>query len=204
MHTASPLHPTNKENSKVKHYVPANVDEAFAHLRSHIANVTQGSFNMERFEFISGRDVVPSSKVAIANGVAGAEIYAIAIAYVDPDRDDKNGVLGEYLYAAYAYTLTLDGRFVEGLPGDVVSFACRDRAGARVHRHQIFEWLDNKWYITKTSWKKTPRDYRDVKDGQRRSLANGGGRGTLLVPVTLLKDGEYPPPVSPLPIERTA
>lgn len=180
--------------AQIERYVPADVTAAIEHLRTYVAQYAGGSWRMERVVLVAGRGRVPHSELAMQCRIAGKEIYAAAIVYADYKADGPEGP-APTLTAAYAYVLTLDGEFGDGLPGEVVSYDCREAAGDTVRRHDPFEWLDRRWYITKTGWKKTPRDYRDVKDGQKRVLVNGGGRGTMLVPITLLDDGEHPPRV---------
>jgi hypothetical protein len=188
----------------MERYIPKDVNAAMTHLRTYVAQYAQGTWRMERVVIMGGRGVVPHSELAMHCRVAGKEIYAAAIVYADHQRDDATGTVSDYLHAAYAYVLTIDGRFVDGLHNDVTSWACREQAGEKVRRHDYFEWLDGHWYITKTGWKNTHSDYRGVVDGQKSLLVNGGGRGTMLVPITVLKDNEHPPRIVTPPAVRTA
>ena len=188
---------------QIARYMPADVDAAKEHLRTHVAQYARGTWRMERVVIVGGRGVVPSSELAMHCRIAGKEIFAAAVVYADQGREGFAPAPSNDLSAAYAYVLTIDGQIVDGLPSEVISFETSREAGATPRRHDPFEWLDGQWYITKTGWAKYPTDYRDAKDGQTRALVNGGSRGTILAAISIIEDGEHPPRVSPLPTVRT-
>jgi hypothetical protein len=47
---------------------------------------------------------------------------------------------------------------------------------------------DGEWLITRKGWAGVPKDYRDTE--HQRMLVNGGGRGTMLVHVTIIDDDD--------------
>ena len=167
--------------------IPPNLERAQDYLRDYLK--TSG-FTMERVRIIAGQGRVPNTQSAARAGAVGQEIYAAAVIY--------NTALGapraeESIPIAFAVVLTTSGVFCSGFPRGVLSRACRDAAGETMSRHEVFEWIDRQWYITKTGWKRTPNENRGFKFARHNMLVNGGGRGTMLVPVTILDDHEPGP-----------